>query len=136
MTTEPHIIRIAAAVLSGPDGRILLVRKRGTRIFMQPGGKLEPGEAPLEALCREVHEELDLVIAPASASYLGRFSAPAAHETGATVVAEVYWLDIQSAPAPQAEIEEVRWVDPAALGELELATLSRDHILPAYRRIR
>jgi len=37
----PRIIRIAAAVLIGPDGRTLLVRKRGTEAFMQPGGKIE-----------------------------------------------------------------------------------------------
>lgn len=136
MTSQPHTIRIAAAVLAGPDGRVLLVRKRGTRIFMQPGGKLEPDEAPLAALRRELEEELGLVIDPATATYLGSFSAPAAHEAGATVVAEVYWLDIRSTPAPQAEIEEARWIDPAALDGLELAALSRHHILPAYRRAR
>lgn len=136
MTTDPHTIRIAAAVLVGPDGHVLLVRKRGTRVFMQPGGKIEPGEAPLAALQREVHEELGIVIDPAAARYLGLFSAPAAHEAGATVVAEAYWLEIQSTPAPQAEIEEACWVDATDLAGLELATLSRHHILPAYLRAR
>lgn len=136
MTARPRQIFIAAAVLAGPDGRILLVRKRGTGVFMQPGGKIEPGEAPLGALQREVHEELGIAIDPASARYLGRFSAPAAHETDATVVAEAFWLDIQSTPTPQAEIEETRWVDPAEPGQLELAALSRHHILPAYLRNR
>jgi 8-oxo-dGTP pyrophosphatase MutT (NUDIX family) len=136
MTTDPHTIRIAAAVLVGPDGRVLLVRKRGTSVFMQPGGKIEPGEAPLTALQREVHEELGIVIEPAAVQYLGLFSAPAAHEAGATVVAEAYWLKIRSTPTPQAEIEEARWVDPTDLVDLELATLSRHHILPAYLRTR
>lgn len=136
MTTHPHTILIAAAVLVGPDGRVLLVRKRGTSIFMQPGGKIEPGEAPLAALQREVHEELGLTIDPAAARYLGLFSAPAAHEAGAIVVAEAYWLEIESVPAPQAEIEEARWVDPTDLADLVLATLSRHHILPAYLRAR
>jgi len=136
MTARPRQILIAAAVLVGPDGRVLLVRKRGTDVFMQPGGKLEPGEAPLAALQREVHEELGLAVDPATAHYLGRFAAPAAHETDAMVVAEAYSLDIQSNPAPQAEIEEALWVDPADLGGLQLATLSRHHILPAYLRSR
>lgn len=136
MTTDPHTIRIAAAALVGPDGRVLLVRKRGTSVFMQPGGKIEPDEAPLAALQREVHEELGIAIEPGAAHYLGLFSAPAAHEAGATVVAEAYWLEIHSTPAPQAEIEEARWVDPTNLADLELATLSRHHILPAYLRTR
>ncbi|EPM86442.1 NUDIX hydrolase, partial [Pseudomonas syringae pv. actinidiae ICMP 18804] len=37
------VINIAAALLIGADGRTLLVRKRGTQAFMQPGGKIEPG---------------------------------------------------------------------------------------------
>jgi 8-oxo-dGTP pyrophosphatase MutT (NUDIX family) len=136
MIARPRQILIAAAVLAGPDGRVLLVRKRGTSVFMQPGGKIEPGEAPLAALQREVHEELGLAIDPGAPRYLGRFSAPAAHETDATVVAEAFWLDIASTPTAQAEIEEVRWVDPLDPGEIALAALSRQHILPAYLRSR
>jgi 8-oxo-dGTP pyrophosphatase MutT (NUDIX family) len=134
MTALPRTIRIAAAVLVGADGRVLLVRKRGTEIFMQPGGKLEPGEAPRAALVRELHEELNLEVDPDIASYLGSFSAPAAHEVNATVVAEVFRLPIATEPLPQAEIEEIHWVDPTNPGTLRLAILSRDHILPAHLR--
>lgn len=136
MTAMSRSILIAAAVLVGPDGRVLLVRKRGTEIFMQPGGKLEPGEAPEHALVRELREELSLEIDPGTARYLGSFSAPAAHETDTTVVAEAFRLSIAGEPSPQAEIEEVRWVDPADPGQLRLAVLSRDHILPAHLRTR
>jgi hypothetical protein len=34
-------IRIAAALIRRDDGRVLLVRKRATDSFMQPGGKIE-----------------------------------------------------------------------------------------------
>ena len=47
---KPHIIRIAAAVVTDIAGRSLLVRKRGSSIFMQPGGKIESGESALDAL--------------------------------------------------------------------------------------
>ncbi|MGB9089319.1 MAG: NUDIX domain-containing protein, partial [Pseudomonas farsensis] len=60
-----NIIRIAAALLVDPQGRTLLVRKRGTEAFMQPGGKIDAGETPAAALARELHEELGLRIDPA-----------------------------------------------------------------------
>ena len=47
------MIIIAAAIITDSQGRCLLVRKRGTEYFMQPGGKPEIGETPHAALIRE-----------------------------------------------------------------------------------
>ena len=142
MTSSEHfcatskIIRIAAAVLIGPDGRTLLVRKRGTRAFMQPGGKIEAHEQPVNALARELEEELALNIDPASATYLGHFSAPAVNEPGFEVQAELFLLHIQQSVSPAAEIEEVQWIDTCGDGGLELAPLTRDLILSFLSRQR
>lgn len=130
----PSLIRIAAALLIGADGHTLLVRKRGTQAFMQPGGKIEPGELPVHALARELEEELGLRIDPAQARYLQQFSAAAANEPGHVVEAEVFLVHIDSPVTPAAEIEEVRWIDPAGDGDLFLAPLTRDLILPFYRQ--
>ncbi|ROO32637.1 NUDIX hydrolase [Pseudomonas sp. 7SR1] len=127
------VIRIAAALLIGPDGRTLLVRKRGTRAFMQPGGKIEAHEQPVQALTRELDEELGLAIDPTQARYLGAFSAPAANEPGFVVEAQVFLLSIDAPVSPAAEIEEVRWIDPAGDGGLLLAPLTGEAILPFYR---
>lgn len=129
----PNTIRIAAAVLIGTDGRTLLVRKRGTQAFMQPGGKIEPHEQPINALARELEEELALTIDPASATYLGHFCAPAVNEPGFEVQAELFLLIIDQDVTPAAEIEEVQWIDPSGDGGLVLAPLTRDLILPFYR---
>ncbi|KIF63067.1 MULTISPECIES: NUDIX hydrolase [Pseudomonas] len=129
----PRIIRIAAALLIGPDGQTLLVRKRNTTAFMQPGGKIEADELPVHALARELEEELGLVIDPAQASFLGQFSAPAANEPGFVVQAELFQLTIDAGVSPAAEIEEVIWIDPATDGDVVLAPLTRDLILPFYR---
>lgn len=127
-------IRIAAALLIEPNGQTLLVRKRGTQAFMQPGGKIDAGEKPAEALARELHEELGLIIEPSDAVYLGNFSAPAVNEPGYTVEAELFQVTIDKPVSPAAEIEEVRWIDPATDGDLILAPLTRDLILPFYRQ--
>ncbi|AKF50167.1 MULTISPECIES: NUDIX hydrolase [Pseudomonas] len=126
------IIRIAAALLIGADGRTLLVRKRGTRAFMQPGGKIEPGEPAPQALARELEEELGLIVDPAQAVFLGEFTAPAANEPGFEVNCQLYEVRTDAQAVPAAEIEEVLWVDADSHARLQLAPLTRDLILPLY----
>lgn len=126
-------LRIAAALLIDPQGRTLLVRKRGTVAFMQPGGKIEAHEQPVAALARELFEELGLRIDPSQAGYLGQFSAPAANEPGFEVVCELFRVDTAEEVVPAAEIEEVVWVDGESAIDLELAPLTRDLVLPLYR---
>jgi 8-oxo-dGTP diphosphatase len=128
------IIRIAAAMIRGADGRTLLVRKRNTGAFMQPGGKIEASEAPAAALCRELSEELGLELAPDELTYVGRFTAPAANELGRWVDAEIFSFDLSQPVQPGAEIEEILWVDPDAVAPVELAPLTRDKLLPLCAR--
>ena len=55
------------------DGKILSTRSRGKDVYYLPGGKREPGETDVQTLVREIREELDVTIAPASASHVGTF---------------------------------------------------------------
>ncbi len=124
-------IQIAAAVLLDGAGKVLLVRKAGTVAFMQPGGKIEPGEYPMEALRRELKEEIDLELGADAFTYLGAFSAPAANEPGHQVCAEVYVARITEPVTNRAEIAEMIWIDPATPPAIQLAQLTEYHILPA-----
>jgi len=133
---SPRPIHIAAAVLVRADGMTLVVRKRGTTAFIQPGGKLEPGEAPEVALRRELSEELSIAGTLGEPVPLGQFTAPAANEAGAMVIADLFSLSVAGEVTPQAEIEEIRWIDPAAPGSIELAPLTRDEVLPALLRVK
>lgn len=124
------VISVVAALIRDGEGRVLLVRKRGTDAFMQPGGKRDPGESDIAALAREIVEELGCCVDQRTARSLGVFDCAAANEPGFQVRAAVYAVDIEGAVKPQAEIEQVVWVDPRALPDLPLAPLSRDHVLP------
>ncbi|WP_206079956.1 NUDIX domain-containing protein [Propioniciclava coleopterorum] len=53
---------VVSVTFRNPAGDLLLVRKRGTRAFMLPGGKVEPGETHAEAAVREVREEIGLTL--------------------------------------------------------------------------
>ncbi|MFI7586995.1 methyltransferase domain-containing protein [Spongisporangium articulatum] len=142
-------IRVAAALILH-DGRMLLVRKRGTSRFMQAGGKLEPGETASAALVRELHEELGLVVEASALEPLGRFSADAANEPGHVVESEVFRLDLAAvlppgtdplaAVQPAAELEEVLWFDPlghdpARPARGDLAPLTEAFVVPTAARL-
>ena len=116
--------------LNNTDIRILLVRKRGTRAFMQVGGKIEAHETTRMALARELEEELERGQDVAASKYLGQYVSPATNETGHTVEAEIFFLRLQTAVSPAAEIEAVVWVDPFSPSNLLLAPLTRYFLLP------
>jgi len=129
-------IRIVAAVILDEAGKTLLVRKRGTSAFMQPGGKVGEGEASLVALERELIEELGCESEPSSCRPLGTFSAPAANEPGWTVEAELYSARISGEIRLDAEIVEVVWIDPDVEPALHLAPLTRAYALPLARGLK
>lgn len=123
-------IRVSAAVIRDAAGRLLLVRKRGTTAFMQPGGKPEAGESAAETLVRELDEELGLRVSLDELRALGEYAAAAANEPGHIVVADVFAFDLGvRRPERAAEIVEMRWVGPAEAGGLEVAPLAREYFL-------
>ncbi len=60
------IVEVAAAVIQRPEGSFLLAQRPAGKVYAGywefPGGKVEPGEAPRQALARELHEELGIEV--------------------------------------------------------------------------
>lgn len=127
-------IEIVAALIRDDAGRVLLVRKRGTTAFMQPGGKRDSGEDDIAALVREIGEELGCCPVRDSIKPLGEFDAISANEPGFRVRASLYGIAVTGDIAPQAEIDAMVWIDPAAPSDIPLAPLTRDHVLPLAAR--
>jgi 8-oxo-dGTP diphosphatase len=128
METGP--IKIVAALIRDDAGQVLLVRKRGTTAFMQPGGKRDPGEDDIAALAREIAEELGCRLVHDTIQPLGEFDAVAANEPGFRVHACLYEIEVSGDFAPNREIDEMIWIDPATPPDIALAPLTRDHVLP------
>lgn len=61
------LLLVVAAALADPEGRVLIARrppgKQLAGLWEFPGGKLDPGERPEEALARELAEELGILVA-------------------------------------------------------------------------
>jgi 8-oxo-dGTP diphosphatase len=101
---------VGAAILD--DGRVLAARRTSPAAVAGrwefPGGKVEAGEAPDEALVREIAEELGCGIE--ISSWLDPVVAlPGGHELSVAVA----WL-VRGVPVP-IEHDELRWLGPADL---------------------
>ncbi|MCI2417730.1 NUDIX domain-containing protein [Saccharopolyspora sp. K220] len=93
-------------------GRLLLVRADYQTAFYLPGGKIDPGETEVQALHREVREELGVGLV--GADFLGRYLTDAVGQgDGVQVELACYTGELDGAPQPAAEIAELAWLTRA-----------------------
>jgi len=111
--TEPVLVVAAAIVDDLDDPRALLAARRTAPASLAgrwefPGGKVEPGEDPVDALHRELDEELGVhvrlgaeVVGPDDGAW--RLTPP-------YVMRLWYAVLVSGEPAPLAEHDELRWL--------------------------
>ena len=121
-------VRVAAAVVW--DGRRLLMTQRppGGALGLQwefPGGKLEPGETPEQAIVREVHEELSVTATPHE--ILDTVAHDYAHGLHVEIVFVRCTLDSFQF-TPRAGVHAVRWQEPAATTLDDVLEADRDFL--------
>ncbi|HMC92865.1 MAG TPA: (deoxy)nucleoside triphosphate pyrophosphohydrolase [Allosphingosinicella sp.] len=79
MEKNPTLLVVAAALV-GADGRVLLQQRPAGKamagLWEFPGGKVEPGERPEQALVRELGEELGIAVEEAALVPAAFASAP------------------------------------------------------------
>jgi 8-oxo-dGTP diphosphatase len=119
--TAPATVLVAAAIVI-ERGRVLLTqRKRGTHLegaWELPGGKVEPGEDPRDALARELREEIGVD------AEVGDIVEVTFHRYPAKAVLLLFYRAARLAGSaePRAlDVADVRW---AEIGEL------RDELFP------
>ncbi|MEP2639905.1 NUDIX domain-containing protein [Roseobacter sp.] len=115
------------------DGQVLLARSRGDTHFQIPGGKIEPGESDIDALIREVQEELAVTLVPDSAAHMAIFEAKAAGRIDVLVEVRLYNGTVDGIPQASSEIAELVWQSPAA-PTVPCSDVVRLHILPYLAR--
>lgn len=127
-------INVVAVLVQDHDDNILLVRKRGTDTFIQPGGKPEADETVTETARREVLEETGLALNEDRFKSIGTFEAPAANEPGYSITAQCLRVRLRPGEGTKVlaehEIEQVAWFTPRQAREIKAAPLFRDIILP------
>ena len=109
-------VRVVAAVIREKDK--IFATQRGYGDFKGgwefPGGKIEKGETPKEALKREIREELDTEISVGDLIYTIEYDYPTFH-----LSMDCFWCEIVKGNLVLKEHEAARWLDKDTIDDVE-----------------
>lgn len=109
-------IQVVAAVIR--EGDRIFATARGYGPWKDwwefPGGKIEPGEAPEDALVREIREELETEISVGEFIGSVEYDYPEFH-----LSMRVYWAQIVRGELHLLEAADARWLTKPELGEVK-----------------
>ena len=113
-------VRVVAAIIMAVNEQgenMIFATQRGYGEFKDgwefPGGKIEDGETPQEALKREIREELDTEIAVGELFDTVEYDYPAFH-----LSMDCFWCTIVSGEPVLKEHEAARWLTKEQLREV------------------
>ena len=108
METSRKTINVVAALIR--DGKRVFATARGYGNYKGwwefPGGKVEPGESPEDALVREIREELDSEISVDEYISTIEYDYPEFH-----LSMRCYWCSLISGDLVLKEADDARWLD-------------------------
>ena len=112
------MVQVVAAILER-EGKILICRRRANQSHALqwefPGGKVEPGETPAQALARELEEELGIAAASGDQIAGYEFTYP-----GKSPIRLFFFRVNSYQGEPQNLIfQEMRWEPPSRLAEFD-----------------
>ena len=92
------------------DRKLLLAYSRNKKCFYLPGGKIDQRETAAMALCREISEEMNVVIHEDELKYYTHITAPAYGEENGTIMEQDCFLLYRNiTPQASAEIGELKY---------------------------
>ncbi|NQD95636.1 Nudix family hydrolase [Pseudomonas sp. CrR25] len=123
-------IHVAAAVIRGTDGRILIAKRADDQhqggLWEFPGGKVEAGESVREALTRELEEELGIRPSAARPLIQVRHDYP-----DKQVLLDVWDVSAFTGQAHGAEGQPLAWVAPRQLAGYPFPAANRPIVAAA-----
>jgi 8-oxo-dGTP diphosphatase len=123
-----HVLTVVAAIIEHQGKILVCQRARGGRFELMwefPGGKIEPGESPAQALARELREELGVTAKIGREVFRAKYSYAEMREP-----IELIFFAAGAAPEEiqNKEFEQVAWRTPESLPELNFLAADRELI--------
>lgn len=101
-----------AGLIVVKDRKLLLAFSKNKQAWYLPGGKIDAGETAIQAIRREVEEELNISIPEEELECYYHITAPAFGEVDLQMEQDCFLHELKQEIVPSAEIGDVRYFDP------------------------
>lgn len=116
------------------DRKVLVERSVGKEYFIHPGGKIEPGESPKQAVIRELKEEFQIAVREGDLEEFDHNTAPAANSPEVNVHMDVFLVKKWSGEiTPDNEVEEIRWLTSDVPKDIKIGSIMEHETIPKLK---
>ena len=132
MDKNGDIYKAAGIIIK--ERRLLVEKDFDKEYFVSPGGKIEEGETPKQALIRELDEEFKIKVNEADLKEFGHYHAPASGQEERTVHMSVFLVNkYQGKISKGHKVEKIVWLTSIVSKDIKIGSIFEHEVIPELK---
>ena len=116
------------------DKKLLVVKPTDKKFFISPGGSIEIGESAVQAVIRELKEELQIDVTDQNLQPFGIFYAQAAGEENKVIRMDTFIVtSYQGEIKIDNEIEQLAWISSTIPANMKVGSIFEHEVIPRLK---
>lgn len=131
---KPDIHKAAGILIK--DRKLLMLKSKQYHLYLSPGGKIEAGETPEQALIRELAEEVSIKVQEADLSFFAKLQTVTDLDPNRKIFLDVFLVNNWVGEIVAAnEIEAICWVNSSNQHDYQLGSIFAHQVMPRLQEL-
>jgi mutator protein MutT len=131
---KPDIHKAAGIIIQ--DRKLLMLKSAKYDLYLSPGGKIEAGETPVQALIRELAEEISIKVEEVDLSFFAKLETVTDLDPNRKIFLDVFFVNKWQGEIVVAnEIEAMCWINSGNQDHYKLGSIFAHNVIPRLKSI-